>query len=514
MIDASMPAPVLASAPTPDAPRLHCIEITDFRAFPKSHPGVFDLGADGCNLLAFGENGSGKSSLYRALRDLFSTSPRDIRAYRNVFTDGPAPHVKVTLSDGTVFDWTTAEHPTALVTDIARRSSFLTHTALRELIYNPDGPNQPNNIFRIAVEELIYDFDATLEGGVRRSVGELWGDVTNAFEARIPSPTGGKPRRPQNYVKSVEGACACFNDGMRQALERLEVEAKRLLRRLLDVLAVDPLDLVGLTFPQLAYSDADRAVLNQTLTASVKVRTHNVVAPQSFLNEGRQSALALALYLAGRKICAPAGRGQLKLLVMDDLLISLDASHRRPVLDLILSEFEDWQIVLLTHDRYWFQLAREQVKATGAWKTIEIFERFDGDGLLIPLVRLAENDLAEGTLKQAEAFLSDNYPHAAANYARSGCELILRRFCAKKAVPFPYFEDEHRPDLNALLTAAKAHVVGDAARHKTLSDLEAHKRFVLNPLSHDPANPVPAADVAAAIAAVREVAKACGKDYP
>lgn len=510
MTDTAMPGPV----PAPNAPRLRRIEVTDFRAFPKDHPGVFDLGAGGCNLLAFGENGSGKSSLYRALRDLFSTRPPDIMGYRNVFTDGPAPRVKVTLTDGSAFDWTAAAHPTTLVTDIARRSSFLTHTALRELVYNPQGPDKPNNIFRLAVEELIDDFDATLEGGVRRSVGELWRDVTTALEARVPSPSGGKPRRPQHYVKAVEGACARFNDGMRQALDRLETEAKRLLRKLLDVLSADPLDLVGLTFPQLIYSEADRAVLNQVLTASVKVRSHNVVAPQSFLNEGRQTALALALYLAGRKVCAPPGREQLKLLVMDDLLISLDASHRRPVLDMILSEFADWQIILLTHDRYWFQLAREQVKATGAWKTIEVFERFDGDGLLIPLVRQAENDLAEATLKQAEAFLADNYPHAAANYARSGCELILKRFCAKRSVPFPYFEDEHRPDLNALLTAAKAHVANDAARHKALNDLEAHKRFVLNPLSHDPANPVPAADVAAAIAAVREVAKACGRNYP
>lgn len=301
---------------------------------------------------------------------------------------------------------------------------------------------------------------------------------------------------------------------MRQALERLEVEAKRLLRQLLDALAVDPLDLIGLTFSQLVYEEAQREILNQSLIAKVRIRTHDVVAPQSFLNEGRQTALALALYLAGRMICAPPGRGQLKLLVMDDLLISLDASHRRPVLDLILSEFKDWQIVLLTHDRYWFQLAREQVAASKAWKTIEIFERFDGDGLLAPLVRPVPDALAEATLEHAAAFLANHHAPAAANYARSACETVLKRFCAKKGVPFPYFEDDRRPDLNTLLTEAKKHMANDAARLKALTDLEPHKRYVLNPLSHDPANPVPAADVAAAIAAVREVAKACGKNYP
>jgi hypothetical protein len=503
-----------AAPPPPPAPRLRRIEVTDFRAFPKDHPGVFELGDSGCNLLAFGENGSGKSSLYRALRDLFSTSPREILVYRNVFTDGPAPRVKVTLSDGAVFDWTVAGHPTAQVTDIARRSSFLTHTALRELIYNPYGPDQPNNIFLTAVKDLISDFDATLEGGARRSIAELWGEVTTAFDARIPSPTGGQPRRPQHYIKTVEAACARFNEGMRQALEALENEAKRLLRRLLDALGVDPLDLVGLVFPQLAYSEPDRTILNQSLTASVRVRTYNVVAPQSFLNEGRQTALALALYLAGRKVCAPPGRGQLKLLVMDDLLISLDASHRRPVLDLILSEFADWQIILLTHDRYWFQLARERVSPTGAWKTIEIFERYNGE-LLTPFVRDLSADAVEALLVQAEEFLAQNHPAAACNYARSACEAILERYSVEKKLTFKFqIDGARRPPLNELLQKVKSEMKDDAPRLKALKQLEPHKRFVLNPFSHDSAVPVPAADVQAAIKAVRDVAKACGKNYP
>ncbi|MBY3467900.1 hypothetical protein HFN80_28570 [Rhizobium laguerreae] len=385
------------------------------------------------------------------------------------------------MSDGAVLDWNAAGHPTAQVTDIARRSSFLTHTALRELIYNPSGPDEPNNIFKIAVEHLIGDFDAILEGGNRRSVAELWKDLQSAYSAQVTTSKG--KRRPQHYIKNMENACSLFNEGMRQALDALEVEAKRLLRRLLDVLAADPLDLVGLTFAQLTYSEEKRAILNQSLVAPIRVRTHAVHAPQNFLNEGRQTALALALYLAGRRVCAPPGRAQLKLLVMDDLLISLDASHRRPVLDLILSEFEDWQIILLTHDRYWFQLAREQVAPTGAWKTIEIYERFDGDGLLLPLVRSVPDYLGDATLSQAEDFLADNHAPAAANYARSACEILLKRFCAKKGVPLPYFEDERRPDLNSLLTEAKKHVAGDVNRLKALTDLEAHKRYVLNPLS-------------------------------
>ena len=46
------------------------IEIDGFKAFPKNFK--FDLGT-GKNLLLYGENGSGKSSLYYALHVLFQS---------------------------------------------------------------------------------------------------------------------------------------------------------------------------------------------------------------------------------------------------------------------------------------------------------------------------------------------------------------------------------------------------------------------------------------------------------
>jgi hypothetical protein len=150
---------------------------------------------------------------------------------------------------------------------------------------------------------------------------------------------------------------------------------------------------------------------------------------------------------------------------MDDLLISLDASHRRPVLELILSEFADWQIILLTHDRYWFQLAREQLP-DDVWKTVEIYERFDGDGLLCPLVRPVVNDMADALLEQADEFVADNHPAAACNYARSACELFLQRFCVTNSVKFAYREDgAPKPSLQKMLDAAMNKVSQDPVKH-------------------------------------------------
>ena len=49
--------------------RLAKIELKDFRGFPQRQ--AFDL-AGGKNLLLYGENGSGKSSVFRALQEFFN----------------------------------------------------------------------------------------------------------------------------------------------------------------------------------------------------------------------------------------------------------------------------------------------------------------------------------------------------------------------------------------------------------------------------------------------------------
>jgi len=51
--------------------RIAKIEIKDFRAFPGPGTYIFDLD-DGKNLLIYGENGSGKSSLFYALLEFFN----------------------------------------------------------------------------------------------------------------------------------------------------------------------------------------------------------------------------------------------------------------------------------------------------------------------------------------------------------------------------------------------------------------------------------------------------------
>lgn len=483
--------------------RIASVDISDFRAFPALAPASINL--DGKNLLAWGENGSGKSSIYRALRGLFSVEAQDIFPMHNVFSDPARPSVKATLTDMTELHWSATGHPTTDVLDTARKSAFLSHTRLLEMNRARTANDAPN-LFSVAVEKLLADYEATVAGGLRRTVGELWTEVNAALERRVSYSRG--TRRPQDYADKIKEACDQFNEGMKQALAALEGHAKLVLRKLLDIFQPDALELVGFTFFEVTYDEETRRLRDQTLTASVKFRNHTLPAPPNFLNEARLSALAIATYLAGRLTCVPKGDKALKLLVLDDLLISLDYSHRRPVLDVIGELFKGWQIILLTHDRFWFELAREQLSGE-PWKAIEIYEKLDADGLLRPVIWECQDDLVAETLKQAGRFLDDNHPAAAANYARTACELALRRYCRKHNIQFSYTDDPQKIKLEDLLKKGELHANGKADRKVAFSGLQKYKKLILNPLSHNPTQPIVKTDVAAAIAAVEALVKAC-----
>ena len=56
--------------------RIHNIEITNYKAFLGTHK----INVGGKNLFIYGENGSGKSSLYYALKDFWKVVKDDVTA--------------------------------------------------------------------------------------------------------------------------------------------------------------------------------------------------------------------------------------------------------------------------------------------------------------------------------------------------------------------------------------------------------------------------------------------------
>ncbi len=92
-----------------------------------------------------------------------------------------------------------------------------------------------------------------------------------------------------------------------------------------------------------------------------------IVAPRRVLSEGHLHSLGLCLFLAHAGHVA----AQTRFLILDDVVTSLDADHRRRVADLLRDAFADWQVLVVTHDPDWAHCLRDKcglrVRLLGPW---------------------------------------------------------------------------------------------------------------------------------------------------
>jgi len=81
--------------------------------------------------------------------------------------------------------------------------------------------------------------------------------------------------------------------------------------------------------------------------------------PHALHSEGHQDSMGLCLFLA---LNEELSRGKVGLIVLDDVVMSVDAGHRKDVCRLLKESFPHMQFVITTHDRTWAkQLKQEQI---------------------------------------------------------------------------------------------------------------------------------------------------------
>ena len=193
--------------------------------------------------------------------------------------------------------------------------------------------------------------------------------------------------------------------------------------------------------------------------------------------------------------------------MLDDVLIGLDHSNRLPVLEVLDAKFADWQIVLLTHDRNWFDLARSHLSG---WKCVEVYEGDAAATAPMPIVRATQNRPARALLEKAKELMQTPYIEAAANYTRQAFELGVRTACEAKGIAMPYrvYPKTDKPPLQAqdFLDKLKAWPGSTKAPKAdwdaALARLELLKNVVMNPYSHPSAPNIPKQEVQQAIKAV------------
>jgi energy-coupling factor transporter ATP-binding protein EcfA2 len=210
-----------------------------------------------------------------------------------------------------------------------------------------------------------------------------------------------------------------------------------------------------------------------------------VKKPHTFLNEARLTAIALAIRLSilDRR---PTFPNSARILVLDDLLLSLDMSHRDKVLDILLSDsfINTYQILILTHDRAFYNMCKNRIqdRFEKGWIFKEMYQHQTESGIPCPFIPEQSNylDLAKKYLKEFD------YP-ASANYLRKETERVL---C--KLLPTHLTINEKNLDngskiaqLDTLISRFNKHFKELGGNIKPFKKLKEHKDLLLNPLSHD-----------------------------
>ncbi len=440
--------------------RITKIEIENFRAFPRTYQ--IDLYKAGKNLLVYGENGSGKSSLYLALKS-FLESGEDaftiFENYQNIFMTDDG-HIKLHLranpeANECIYEWsrTVRETEDELISDASKAKGFLDYKALLETHYL-HRENDTVDVFDLLIKNLLANVINDVTG---RSIAEDWEHILEALPSR---------RDATKQIATLEGQLEVFNRELTGRLAELQTLASEILCKFEYNVALD------FDFQGISYNRYIKMLDNQQIRLTVEFFDKDLPEHHRFLNEAKLSAIALAIYFAALLIQPDS---TLKILALDDVLIGLDMSNRLPVLDILNEYFSDYQIFLMTYDKAWYEIVKQRTEEKD-WKYAEFYFS-QTDEYEMPVY--VEN---RAYLEKAQEYLDANDYKACAIYLRTAFETIIKKYCGDKRLPVKYRWDPNKLDSQDFWDSIKK---GTSFLEQTLiDDIECYRSIILNPLSH------------------------------
>jgi len=220
------------------------------------------------------------------------------------------------------------------------------------------------------------------------------------------------------------------------------------------------------------------------------------VEHHKFLNEAKLSAINLAFYFSAILSYA---KPDIPILVLDDLLISLDMGNRAKVLDLITDQelFQDYQLFILTHERSFYDMAKSKLSyiQNGKWINYEMYIDDSSDDEK-PYIKKGKTYLERANVE----FLAKNYD-CASNLLRKACEGHLERLLPQDKKVSNTCE---KLQLNDLLQNAHNLATG-ADKVLLLATLQTYRTSIFNPQSHNDDVEVYKSELKSAIEAVENL---------
>jgi len=407
--------------------RINRIKITNYRFFRDD----FEIAFGGANLLVYGENGSGKSTIYRALEFLTKRRFDSIAAEKNIFCGDGEPLIEFDFNNGLELiihsDLTELPAGFDFIKDLFVFTPMLDYKKLLKVHYTTVSADKIN----------VYDMLRELFAGFEVEDGVVLADIKD----------------PTRYFDSLA-----------------QIVNKVLLDETNKILVMFDHDIRIEKFTFKTEFTADKR-LEPVINIEVNYQDQPIDSYHVFLNEARLSALAVALYFAAIKALLGTLKSEsLKMLVLDDLLISLDMSNRLKLLEILKAEFSDFQIFFFTHDKEMFEIYKNKMP----W---EKYELYLDDTAEIPAAIVKKGS---SETERAKEFYAAKEYDCCALLLRKGFEKVLKSYLTPQEQ-----RDKNCNELDLSKLVAKAISKSTGESKEILQKLDTDRTHILNPLSHN-----------------------------
>lgn len=486
--------------------RISKIEINNFRGLYGQHK--INLTHSGKNLMIYGENGSGKSSFCHALKVFFEASIKEtsIAQHKNIFVQGNPDddvHIKVTFNDnGTlaeiILDKDNKKNPQSFLIEANKIKGFLGYKNLLRTHYIDGGKV---NLFDLLINDLFVYTPDPVTGNA--DITKRW--LLLQYNIR-------KKRHTPEY-KSCTGILNDLNQSIKTLLTQVESKANEIIQQF------DYNVKIRFHFPGISMIESqrikDRGFENKNIYLSVDFFDKPAIDRHHyFLNESRLTAIAISIYFAS--ILIMPQQTLYKILVLDDILVGLDTSNRLPLLEILKKYFVDYQIIMATHDRQWYEVVNSFLGKSD-WVYYEMYvKKQHQNGYEIPVlkngdfIQIAKDYLTQGDLK------------ASAVYIRSEFERILIKYCDEHRCSVQFQIKSEKVPIESFWKSVKIFDSEESARKivqpkldtSAITQVESLRTLVMNPFSHyDLMKPQFRAELQATISIVEQLKTKLSEKY-
>lgn len=522
------------------------IEFLNYKAFYGSGENNKLKIPNGNNVLIYGENGSGKSSMYEGLKQFLESAnitdeivpARNLRVpefyeiqKQNEEGENYQEQVKNEIGLKVTFDtieenqithtekisFTNEEVSTTTCSFLRQAQSLNSFLSYRELLktYLVENPKDIRR-FKVQFGKLLIE---TILANRMNSVTQTRNSVEwkRLNTPRLWYKDTIAERLKLGLKKDVENLNMYLNDLIKYFDKKLKINL--ILEDLYVTSLANEKDNRKAYYP---YISVD---LNLLFSDFPIIDDEGVENHLTVLNEARLSSLAISIYLAS-VITTSQDNFDFKILFLDDIFIGLDMSNRLPLLEILTkykkakleiklneasnelettylleengeidreedSFFKDYQIFITTYDQNWYHIARNflSIREKKKWSYIEFFKDDLTNDFEVPAIYHSKTNLTK-----ADDYIIQHDYRAAAIYLRTQLEVKLKEILPSSLQDHLKNEEGTRnvrtenKNLNDLLISFEIIMEKNNIPFEKFENLRMYKSNILNALSHNDIN--------------------------